>query len=190
MRASASGSHWRIGLAALWLALCAGPARAGDIDIDGVQSMVINDIVHIDVDLRMRFSEDVIDALDSGIPITIAIDTEISRRRAWWLDETLPGTKQRFVISRHALSEQYLVTNSITGDRRAFLDLREATASLERLHGLPIVEARLLDGDERYTGAIRVRLDIEALPAPMRPLAYLSPAWRMSTGWYEWRLER
>ena len=30
--------------------------------------------------------------------------------------------------------------------------------------------------------------DIEALPAPIRPLAYLSPKWRLETKWHDWSL--
>jgi hypothetical protein len=38
----------------------------------------------------------------------------------------------------------------------------------------------------KYRGRLRLRLDIEALPAPLRPIAYISPSWRLSSGWYEW----
>jgi hypothetical protein len=37
---------------------------------------------------------------------------------------------------------------------------------------------------------LRARLDIEALPMLMRPLAYTLPSWRLSTGWTEWPIQR
>ena len=30
----------------------------------------------------------------------------------------------------------------------------------------------------------------DALPAPMVPLAYVSPGWHMSSGWYRWKTDR
>ena len=42
-----------------------------------------------------------------------------------------------------------------------------------------------------YTlGLNEVYVDIEALPAPLRPVAYLSSPWRLTSEWYEWPLER
>jgi hypothetical protein len=46
----------------------------------------------------------------------------------------------------------------------------------------------LLVSDERYEGALRARLDIEALPAPLRVFAYLSDDWRLTSEWYTWPL--
>ena len=52
---------------------------------------------------------------------------------------------------------------------------------------IPVSSLSEIKQDE-YTLAIRAKLDIEALPAPLRPVAYVSPSWRMSSGWYEWNL--
>jgi hypothetical protein len=47
-----------------------------------------------------------------------------------------------------------------------------------------------LDSDAAYRGRLRARLDIEALPSPLRPLAYVSPSWHSTGEWYEWPLPR
>jgi hypothetical protein len=180
----------------LWLAACVlvglalpgPPAHAGDIAIKDVRATSVNDIIHIDIDLALRFSKEAIEALNSGVPITIEINVEVERKRRFWWNDTLFGAKQRYTITRHALSEQYVIANQVNGDRRAFLDWDDALASLNSLRGLPVMERRLIEPGERYTGAVQVRLDIESLPAPMRPLAYFSPAWRMSSSWFEWKL--
>ena len=46
----------------------------------------------------------------------------------------------------------------------------------------------LLATSERYEGALRAWLDIEALPAPLRLLAYLSDDWPLTSEWYTWPL--
>ncbi len=177
-----------LAVAALYGLLAIAPANAADVTIHEVRAQTINEIIHIDVDVSLDFSDDAIDALRSGIPITFDVDVEINRVRRFWWDKMQIRTKQRYRITHHALSEQYLITNLVTGDRRAFLDLEDAIANLERIRGLPIAELRALSGNRRYNAAVRMKLDIEALPAPMRPIAYFSPGWRMSSRWYEWDL--
>ena len=31
-----------------------------------------------------------------------------------------------------------------------------------------------------------VELDVEALPPPLRPIAYTSGAWRLNSDWHKW----
>ena len=42
------------------------------------------------------------------------------------------------------------------------------------------------EGD--YSVEVRASLDIEALPSPLRPVAYTSLAWRLNSGWSTWKL--
>ena len=59
---------------------------------------------------------------------------------------------------------------------------------------LPLADRLLcgFDGDAAHAARQAVvtgnpvRAEIEALPAPLRPIAYVSPSWRLSSGWYEW----
>ena len=41
----------------------------------------------------------------------------------------------------------------------------------------------------RHLLAVRAYLNIEALPALMRPLAYATPSWYLGTGWSEWPVQ-
>ena len=38
--------------------------------------------------------------------------------------------------------------------------------------------------DETYWVYLQIRLDIESLPVSLRPVAYLSPQWRLNSDWY------
>ena len=49
---------------------------------------------------------------------------------------------------------------------------------------------RDFDLDEEYLVRVDVKLDIEALPLPLRPVAYLKPSWDLTSGWSRWPLER
>ncbi|MDZ7810427.1 MAG: DUF4390 domain-containing protein [Arhodomonas sp.] len=56
------------------------------------------------------------------------------------------------------------------------------------MEGLPVIDAGLLGAGTRYTVAARAGLNTEALPRPLRSMAYLSPQWQLESEWKRWRL--
>jgi hypothetical protein len=59
---------------------------------------------------------------------------------------------------------------------------------LGELEGLDLLREASLDPDTEYEIQIRASLDIEELPLPLRPTAYLKPSWKLSSGWSKWPL--
>jgi hypothetical protein len=95
---------------------------------------------------------------------------------------------RKYRIEKHALSDRYVVTDLVTEDRDVYTSVEDAVAALGRIRRLPIAERHQFAGDHEYRVSIRAKLDIEALPAPLRPIAWISPSWRMSSKWYRWKL--
>ena len=50
----------------------------------------------------------------------------------------------------------------------------------------PIPDALAAQGE--YLVRMRAHLDIETLPAPLRPVAYTSPSWHLNSGWTTWTI--
>jgi hypothetical protein len=171
----------------LFLAFACGPAAASDIIVKNAGSEIANDMVIVNADALFNFSEDALKALNSGIALIIDLDIKITRPRSYLWDPELLSTHRRYSIERHALSEQFILTDLITGDRRIHGSLELAIEDLGTIRELPFAEASELDDKRPYNFNLRLRLDIESLPAPMIPLAYISPSWRMSSGWYRWK---
>ena len=97
---------------------------------------------------------------------------------------------QRYRLEFHALSKRYVLTNVNAGVSQTFDYLDDALTALGTIDGFPLIDRGLLRDGERYTGTLRARLDIEKLPAPLRPLAYLSSQWRLSSDRHTWSLQR
>src|SRR5437868_4182547 len=55
---------------------------------------------------------------------------------------------------------------------------------------LPLPETTTLAADDDYNVQLRVHLDIEALPAPLRPVAYTTLSWHLNSGWTSWNVAR
>ena len=141
-----------------------------------------------DARIDFAFSEDNLEAMRNGVALTVIVDIEVRRERGTWWDETLATRQLRYRIETNVLTGRYRVRN-LGGGARNYRSLEEMTESLGRVESVPVIARERLSGDARHAARIRARLDIEALPSPLRPIAYLSPRWRLNSGWFEWRIE-
>ncbi|MCW8889796.1 MAG: DUF4390 domain-containing protein, partial [Sedimenticola sp.] len=89
-----------------------------------------------------------------------------------------------------ALHGLYQVTDILSGTQQHYATRQAALTALGRLRDVQLIQADRLEQGERYRLSARARLDIEALPLPLRPMAYLSPSWNLSSEWSVWRLQR
>lgn len=131
-------------------------------------------------------------ALNNGIPLEIAIDIRLSRRRALLWNAVTKRWTLRRQLQYHALSGQYLVSSepAFPQMRHGFDTLAEALARLGALDEVTLAVPADLDRDIDYRVEVRAALDIEALPALLRPRAYTSRAWRLDSGWSTWKVPR
>lgn len=178
------------------LAVVAGtpfaPARAaeGGINLPSANVRVADGVYLLDSVARIELTGPVRDALDSGVALTFAWEVEIGRERGWWWPEAeVAYVTQRYRLEYHALSLQYLVTNLNTGERRSFTRLPTALDFIGQLIGFPIVDRVLLDDPDRHIGYVRLRLEHNTLPLPLRPAALFSAAWYLQTDWRTWSFE-
>lgn len=175
-------------LALLLLLFCDLASAAGRFSVERAATRVDDGVLVVDADLRLRLGGKPLDALTNGVPLVVEIEMQVLGTGFWLLSETVASVRQRFRFQYHALSEQYLVHNLNTGEQQSFSTRLAAGQYMGRLRGFPLVDTSLLDDGGPHTARIRVSLDIDALPVPLRPFAYLSFDWWLSSDWYEWSL--
>lgn len=178
-------------LAAVWLlaALAFAAAVRGaepGIVIDDGDVRLQNGIYVIDADVQYTLNKELLRALNAGVPLTFDIRAAFTHERKYLWDRTVANVVQRMRLEYHALSKQYLVSNLSTQTQQSFPTLDDALRKLGDVHGMAIIEKRYLEPAKSYKAKIHVSLEIEALPPPMRPLAYLSLDWRFRSNWYKW----
>lgn len=139
--------------------------------------------------MDLNFSEDALDALRSGVPLIVLVNIEVLKDRNWWWDKTVAKLEQGYLLLYHALSEKYIIHNLNSGSQQNYISLNAALASLGSLDGLPLIDQNLLDKNAEYYVRLRTYLDIESLPAPMRPIAYISSQWQLESDWFSWPLK-
>ena len=64
-----------------------------------------------------------------------------------------------------------------------------ALSSLGRVNGLPVIDEALLNRNASHRMRLRVVLDQDTLPGPLRLIAFWSSGFRLASDWYGWTLK-
>lgn len=173
-----------LGLVALALLASAAPA---DFKVAEVQPRLSGSSLTLAGSLDLGLTPKVEEALAKGIQLDVVIDLRLLRKRWWMWDQRAGNWSLRRSIRYHALSGQYLVNATGPESSDSYLSLQEALQALGSLNELRLALPRdPAEGD--YVLDVRASLDIEALPAPLRPVAYTSLSWHLNSGWSTWKV--
>jgi hypothetical protein len=142
----------------------------------------------LDATVEYEFSEKALEALDNGVPLTLEMHLQLRRKGAWLWEEDELDSHLRFQLRYHALASLYQLLDLQSGQQQSFATRDAAIAALGEIHSLPVIAHKQLEPGEVYELRLRTFLDIDALPLPLRPMAYLSPSWNLSSKSKTWRI--
>jgi len=178
-----------LGLVALLLVAPAG--WAADFKASEVQPRVTGKQLEFGGGFELALPRKVEEAVSKGIPFQVVIEVRLYRERGMLWNETVGSWLRRRELRYHALSGQFLVREigSKPEAQESFSTLPEALRALGSLTDLRLPLDRALPADGYpYLARVRCSLDIESLPAPLRPRAYTSLDWYLGTGWSTWKV--
>ena len=166
-----------------------GFAETQGINIRNVDGTMLENTYMINADVDYHFSPETQKALIHGVPLQFDTRITVKKQRSWIWDKTLNAVVFKYKVQYHPLSGYYLVTNMQNGEHQQFKNLPGVVDSLGKLKNYPLISRNALDADTgEYYGQISVKLDIQSLPAPLRPLAYISTQWHLSSPTYAWSI--
>ncbi|MEY6431421.1 DUF4390 domain-containing protein [Thioalkalicoccus limnaeus] len=172
-----------------WLLAIGLAAPVAAFQVERASTQLIDGTYWLDAFIDFRFTDQALEALENGVPLTIALHTRIRRKGARIWEESLFDQAIHYTIRYKPLSERYSVEPPAGGEVRSFVTRDAALRALGTVSRLRLISNERLDPDSRYQFHLRVSLDIDALPLPLRPMAYLRPSWRLHSGWSKWPLE-
>jgi hypothetical protein len=170
--------------------ILAGLAVASGIEGTGIRGHIKDEFYFVDADFEISLGEDARKAVDSGVPLTFNLDIEVMRVRRYLWNETEITLRRSYQLARHALAERYIVTDLVSEKRTVAPSMEAALQMLGRISGVTVAKVTDIVGQGPMVGRARLRLDIESLPAPLRPIAYISPKWRMKSSWQQWSITK
>lgn len=139
----------------------------------------------VDAQVSFNFSSDAREALENGVAITVFVDLELQTQGNLW-ETTLASNSAGQQIQIYALSKQYQVKNLTTGQSRTYRSFTDMAANIGIIKNQYLIDEQQLIAGRQYRLKARARLEIESLPSPLRPLAYLSTSWQLSSDWSTW----
>jgi hypothetical protein len=174
------------GLIVLVSLLVGNSTWAAGFAINHAEIVLANKVYQLNARLTFDFSQDVMDAIENGVPMVLNLDIEIMRPRRYFWDEEVASLEQRYQLQYHALSEQYVVRNLNSGAQYTFFSLTAALQKIGNVDHLPIIDQQLLKNraEENYYARVRVGLGFNNLPVPLKLDALISSSWWLDSDWY------
>jgi hypothetical protein len=164
--------------------------RPGYFEVRSAATELVNGVHQLNARLQLVLSTDALEALSSGVPLTIELDIDIIKSRRFYWDDVAAELAVRYELEYRPLSQRYIVRNLNSGDQDSFATLYSALNNLGRIQGLPIIDDALLEPDRNYRMRVRVLLNTQQYPAPLRLLFFWRDEWQLASEWSEWSLER
>lgn len=130
----------------------------------------------------IELSPETLNAVDSGVSLTFICDFAILKP---WLFMQWPEQKRehRFVISKHALSDRYLVHQDNKPTPSTFRSSSQGVAFISKT----ITNLFRNYALEKPETQLRIHLSKYDLPAPIRLSAFTSNKWSFDSGWALWQ---
>jgi hypothetical protein len=164
-------------------------ASAAGVKINHVKTHVQDDVYYLDANLGYALTERMLEALHKSVPLTFVLNIEVIKERSYIWDASVAKLEQRYQLEYLPLTQQYQVRNLNSGALHNLPSLEVALSVLGAIVDLPLLDKDLLVDDDTYQARLRVDLDIEELPLPLRLLSYFTDEWRLRSEWYTWLLQ-
>lgn len=190
-----TGHSWRLWLVLVACALVGNAFAQDEVEREGYfevrsATTVLDEGVHnLDARLQLVLSTEALEALNSGVPLTIELQVFVIRSRRLLPDSTDAELTVRYELEYRPLSQRYIVRNLNSGDQDSFATLYSALNNLGRVQMLPVIDDALLLPGRDYRVRLRAMLQTQQYPAPLRMLFFWRSQWQLQSDWYEWSLE-
>lgn len=165
-------------------------ARAGYFEVRSAETRLVDGVHTLDARLQLVLSSEALDALSSGIVLTIELQIEVIRVRNWYVDNLEAELATRFELEYRPLAQRYIVRNLNSGNQDSFATLYSALNNLGQVQGLPVIDDAVLEQDSDYRVRLRALLQTRQYSAPLRMLFFWRDQWQLESEWSEWTLER
>ena len=166
------------------------PPREGFFDVRSAATSMVAGVHELEARLQLILSAEALDALGSGVPLTIELSIDVIRVRRFMPDDLEAELTVTYELEYRPLSQRYIVRNLNSGDQNSFATLYSALNNLGRIQSLPVIDDALLEPGSAYRMRMRALLSTRQYPAPLRILFFWRSQWQLQSDWYQWNLER
>ena len=164
--------------------------REGYFEVRSAGTTLVDGVHRLDARLQLILSSEALEALESGVPLRIELQSQLIRQKRWVPDSTDAELAVDFELEYRPLSQRYVVRSLNSGEQETFATLYSALNHLGRVDQLPLIDDSLLTPGKPYRVRLRALLQTQQYPAPLRLLFFWRSQWQLKSEWFEWSLER
>ncbi|MEQ1740597.1 MAG: DUF4390 domain-containing protein [Methyloglobulus sp.] len=160
------------------------------VRIINAETALLGEDYVLTANIDYQLSEKAIEALNNGVSLFWTYQFKVEEQRDYLWNNTLAEKNFRYRIQYHALLKMYRVINESNGEVDNFSTLQAALDLMSTLRDYRLIEKSNISGKESYVAGMKITFERDALPLPLRPIAYTNPQWYMSSDWYLWPLKK
>jgi hypothetical protein len=135
--------------------------------------------------LRGAFHQEILEAIESGIPMTITFYLKLYRKRGLWFDEEVLSKTIKHVVKYDALKNEYRVSeiNGLFSNIKVTKHQPTMVRWMSEIEGQPLIPFHLLQPGEAYY--VKVMADLKAVKSlfPLSHIPFLASLWDAGTSW-------
>jgi hypothetical protein len=160
-------------------------AASSSIIIKSADIQVSEDFYKLNAYMDVKFSEDIEEAINKGVPLNFILEFQVISPRKYWFDNEIITVRQMMTLSYHALSRQYILT--LNGHQSTYDTLTEAKLEMADVEGWRVMEKSLIEKGEVYKARLLMYLDQAKLPKALQVETLSSEEWNISSQKFEWQ---
>lgn len=179
-------------LLSVLISLCSLPVYSEDpgVAVENAETSLLGDDYVLTADIEYHLSDKAIEALNNGVSLFWTYQFKVQEHRDFLWDEVLVEKSYRYSLQYHALLKMYRVSNESNGAVENFTTLEAALDELSTLRDYRLIEKTKISDKSSYDAGLKITFERDALPLPLRPVAYMNPQWYLSSDWYTCLLKK
>ena len=169
----------------LIVVLSAAPGNTSEASLKDIEVSDTNDHLLLYFNIVDCFTEDMKQAIDSGIETTFNFLIRVYEVRGLLWDKKIAELKIKHTVAYDTLKKVYMVRLFEKGDQVIFVkDFEEVKGHMSAISGLQIVDLQKLVKGSHYQVRMMVELDEIRLPFYLHNVFFFLSLWDFETDWY------
>jgi hypothetical protein len=147
-------------------------------------------LLELNAEIAIELPSYIKTAIEQGFAVPLMFQVEILSARKYWLDEKIIALKQQFLLHFLPMLSSYVIFDLNAGQRYYFDSLSEAVHYLHVVYNYPMLNINNISEDREVYARIRVGLDSDELPIPLKSSSLWDNDWGLKSDWYAWNIEK
>ena len=165
-------------------------SSAEGFNIEDARASFSQNALSVEASFDLQLSDAVDEALHNGVDIQLLTTLDLYTQRPYVWDKRIAQWAFTQQIRYHTLTNRYVLTSPQLKESKSFSSL---SGLLEEISTFSfesdIMGETLPTSKHGYKLQLRIALDSSVLPAPLRVMKYISPAWKLRSDIHEWSID-